>query len=262
MIKLRGIKKAFPGLPPIFKGINLDVEYGESVVLIGPSGSGKSTLLRCINGLEDFQEGLIDIDGLILRPKKKKTRSAEEREILRQIRLKVGMVFQHFNLFPHMNAYQNIIEGPSQVLKIDKAACAEQAEMLLKRVNMEHKRNSYPHMLSGGEQQRVAIARALAMVPEAMLFDEPTSALDPEMTGEVREVIRDLVNEGMTSVISTHEMDFAYDVADRIVVLDKGEIVEEGTPENIFSKPKAERTRMFINRILQGVSFLKHAPMA
>ncbi|MBI4686237.1 MAG: amino acid ABC transporter ATP-binding protein [Nitrospirae bacterium] len=234
----------------LFKGIDLDVRKGEAVVLIGPSGSGKSTFLRCINGLEYFQEGEIDVDGIQLHSINRLHPGKEDLEIIRQIRLKAGMVFQQFNLFPHMTVLENIIESPVQVLRMEKHSATEQATAILKRINMQAKAQSFPHQLSGGEQQRAAIARALAMKPEAMLFDEPTSSLDPEMVGEVLSVIKDLVNEGMTTLIATHEMGFAREVADRVVVFDKGDILETGPPEKIFTNPSAERTRAFLSRIL------------
>jgi ABC-type polar amino acid transport system ATPase subunit len=252
MIKIRDLHKSFPDHPPLFQGINLEVSRGESVVLIGPSGSGKSTLLRCMNGLETFHAGEVVVDGVSLHSHDSHRPTEKDREALRVIRQKVGMVFQQFNLFPHMTVLENIIEAPVHVLKIDRAEATDDAYSLLNRVNMGKKAHSYPHMLSGGEQQRVAIARALAMKPKAMLFDEPTSSLDPEMTGEVQSVIRDLVYEGMTSVISSHEMDFARDVADRVVVLDQGEIVETDTPETLFSSPKAERTKLFLSRVIRS----------
>ena len=174
-------------------------------------------------------------------------------ETIRKIRLRVGMVFQQFNLFPHMTVMENIIEAPTRVLSMDKDKAVENALSLLRRINIEKKANSYPDELSGGEQQRVAIARALAMKPEAMLFDEPTSSLDPEMVGEVLSVIKDLVEEGMTTLIATHEMGFAREVADRVVVFDKGDIIEIGTPEDIFTNPKMERTRIFLSRVLRNV---------
>lgn len=250
MIRVRDLHKYF-GEHHLFKGIDLDVKKGEVVVCIGPSGSGKSTLLRCINGLELFQSGEIDIDDIELHSINRVRPDAKDIEAMRNVRLRVGMVFQQFNLFPHMTVLENIIEAPVRVLRIDHDAAVERARALLRRINLEQKINSWPGELSGGEQQRVAIARALAMKPEAMLFDEPTSSLDPEMVGEVLTVIKDLVNEGMTSVIATHEMDFAKEVADRVVVFDRGDIIETGTPENIFTHPQGERTRLFLSRILK-----------
>lgn len=249
MIAVRDLHKAF-GEQQLFKGINLEINKGEVVVCIGPSGSGKSTFLRCINGLEYFEKGEIVVDSLELHSIKRVRPDKEDLEAIRRIRLKVGMVFQQFNLFPHMTVLENIIEAPMSVLNMPKEAATEQAVSLLRRINLESKVSSYPDQLSGGEQQRVAIARALAMKPEAMLFDEPTSSLDPEMVGEVLAVIKGLVNEGMTTIIATHEMGFAREVADRIVVFDKGDIVEIGQPEEIFTSPKAERTKTFLGRVL------------
>lgn len=250
MIRVSNLHKYYDN-QPLFKGINLDIKKGEAVVLIGPSGSGKSTFLRCINGLEYFQEGEIDVDDIELHSINRLKPDKEDMESIRKIRLKIGMVFQQFNLFPHMTVLENITEAPVRVLGMDKAKAVENAVALLKRVNLEGKINSYPDELSGGEQQRVAIARALAMKPETMLFDEPTSSLDPEMVGEVLSVIKNLVEEGMTTLIATHEMGFAREVADRIVVFDKGDIIETGTPDEIFTNPKTERTRIFLSRVLK-----------
>ncbi|HEU5360076.1 MAG TPA: amino acid ABC transporter ATP-binding protein [Candidatus Deferrimicrobiaceae bacterium] len=250
MITVRGLHKSF-GETPLFRGIDLEVKRGEVVACIGPSGSGKSTFLRCINGLESFHEGEIVVAGIALHSLDQSRPGKEDRETIRRVRRKVGMVFQQFNLFPHMTVLENIIEAPTRVLGLARDAATERAVALLRRVNLEKKVRSHPSELSGGEQQRVAIARSLAMKPEAMLFDEPTSSLDPEMVGEVLAVIRGLVEEGMTTLIATHEMDFAREVADRIVVFDHGEIVETGTPEEIFRDPKAERTRLFLSRVLR-----------
>ncbi len=250
MIRVAGVHKSF-GEIALFRGIDLDVKKGEVVACIGPSGSGKSTLLRCINGLEPFQKGEIEVGGIALHSIDWNRPSRAEREAIRQVRLKVGMVFQQFNLFPHMSVLGNIVEAPEWVLGLPRGEAEERSVSLLRRVNLEKKVRSYPSELSGGEQQRVAIARALAMQPEAMLFDEPTSSLDPEMVGEVLAVIRGLVEEGMTTLIATHEMDFAREVADRVVVFDHGEIVESGPPEEIFTRPAAERTRGFLRRVLR-----------
>jgi len=251
MIRIRDLQKYF-GEQQLFRGIDLDIGKGEVVVCIGPSGSGKSTFLRCINALEFFQKGEISVAGIALHSLNRQQPGAYDHESIRKVRLKVGMVFQQFNLFPHMNVLENIIEAPMRVLGVGKADAIDGAVSLLRRINLEEKVGSYPDELSGGEQQRVAIARALAMKPEAMLFDEPTSSLDPEMVGEVLSVIKALVNEGMTTVIATHEMGFAREVADRVVVFDKGEIVEIGMPEEIFTNPKAERTRTFLSRVLKA----------
>ena len=251
MIRIRDLQKSF-GAQQLFRGIDLDIGKGEVVVCIGPSGSGKSTFLRCINALEYFQKGEISVAGIALHSLNRQQPGAYDHESIRKVRLKVGMVFQQFNLFPHMNVLENIIEAPVRVLGAGKTEAINAAVSLLRRINLEEKVSSYPDELSGGEQQRVAIARALAMKPEAMLFDEPTSSLDPEMVGEVLSVIKALVNEGMTTLIATHEMGFAREVADRVVVFDKGEIVEIGPPEEIFTSPKAERTRTFLSRVLKA----------
>ncbi len=250
MIRVRDLHKYYED-HHLFKGINLDVEKGEVVVFIGPSGSGKSTFLRCINGLEYFQKGEVIVDGIGLHSINRLRPDKKDLENIRKVRLKAGMVFQQFNLFPQMTVLENIIEAPIQVLGADRAATMEDARTLLNRMNIGQKAESYPDELSGGEQQRVAIARALAMKPAAMLFDEPTSSLDPEMVGEVLSVIKDLVNEGMTTLIATHEMAFAREVADRVVVFDSGDIIETGPPEEIFTSPKAERTRSFLSRVLK-----------
>lgn len=249
MIRVSNLHKYY-GSHHVLKGIDLDVAKGEVVVLVGPSGSGKSTFLRCINGLEPFQEGQITIDEAELHPTIKKP-PKNELETIRKVRLRVGMVFQHYNLFPHMTTLENITEAPVRVLGMDRTSAEGLALEFLKRVNLEKKAHARPERLSGGEQQRVAIARALAMRPEAMLFDEPTSSLDPELVGEVLSVIRDLVSEGMTTLISTHEMGFAKEVAHRIAVFDNGDIVEVSSPEEIFTEPKNERTKIFLSRILK-----------
>ncbi|WP_247841819.1 amino acid ABC transporter ATP-binding protein [Pseudomonas sp. MWU12-3103b] len=251
IIEALNIHKAFGDLQ-ILKGISLQVRRGEVVVLIGASGSGKTTFIRCINLLEDIQGGEIRVSG---RPMGYRTRADgslvrdSERNIARQ-RRDIGMVFQRFNLFPHMTALENIIEAPIQVLGVPRQAALEQAHALLKRVGLADKASHYPSMLSGGQQQRVAIARALAMKPQAMLFDEPTSALDPETVGEVLQVMKELAEEGMTMVVVTHEMGFAREVADRVVVLDQGELIEQGPPEQIFSRPTHPRTQAFLSRVL------------
>ena len=249
MINVRGLSKYYGG-HHLFRGIDLNVKKGEVIVFIGPSGSGKSTFLRCINGLEHFQGGEVIVDGIELHSINSKGRVNKDSDAIRKIRLKAGMVFQQFNLFPHMTVLENIIEAPVRVLGIKKDRAVEDATVLLTRINMLKKLGSYPAELSGGEQQRVAIVRALAMKPEAMLFDEPTSSLDPEMVGEVLSVIRDLVDDGMTTLIATHEMNFARDIADRVVVFDNGDIVETGTPDEIFTNPVTERTKAFLGRVL------------
>lgn len=239
MINIKGLNKWF-GKNQVLQDINIQVEENEVVVIIGSSGSGKSTLLRCINFLEKAQEGTIQIDHKIITSKMKN---------LHLVRQEVGMVFQHFNLFPHKTVLENVIEGLVQVKKVSKIEAREEGRILLEKVNMLDKADTYPSMISGGQKQRVAIARALAMKPKIMLFDEPTSALDPELVGEVLKVMKNLADEGMTMVVVTHEMGFAKGVADRIIFMDDGKIVEEGSPEEIFCNPVNERTREFISRI-------------
>ncbi len=251
MIKIRNLHKSFGG-HELFKGINLDVRKGEIVALIGPSGSGKSTFLRCINGLELFEAGEIDVGGVALPSVNRAKPSRDDIEVMRRVRMRVGMVFQQFNLFPHMTVLENITLAPIHVLGADREKTEEDALAFLRRVNLVHRAYARPGTLSGGEQQRAAIARALAMRPEAMLFDEPTASLDPETVGEVLAVIRDLVyQEGLTSLIATHEMGFAREVADRVVVFAGGDIIESGPPEEIFTEPKHERTKSFLSRILK-----------
>lgn len=240
MIKMEHISKWF-GKHKVLDDINLDVDLSEVVVIIGASGSGKSTLLRCLNFLERVQKGTIRIDGKIVNYKTQK---------LHLIRQEVGMVFQHFNLFPHMSVVNNVIEGLTQVKKMPKSDAIKIGAKLLDNVGLLDKADVYPSMISGGQQQRVAIARALAMNPKIMLFDEPTSALDPELVGDVLEVMKKLARDGMTMVVVTHEMGFAREVADKIVYMDDGRIVEEGSPEQIFNSPREERTREFLSRIL------------
>ncbi|WP_109512272.1 amino acid ABC transporter ATP-binding protein [Pseudomonas ovata] len=251
IIEALDIHKSF-GTLQILKGISLQVRRGEVVVLIGASGSGKTTFIRCINLLEDIQGGRIRVNGRAMGYRERSDGSLvrdSERNIARQ-RRDIGMVFQRFNLFTHMTALENIIEAPIQVLGVPRAQALEQAHGLLARVGLADKAGHYPSMLSGGQQQRVAIARALAMKPQAMLFDEPTSALDPETVGEVLQVMKELAEEGMTMVVVTHEMGFAREVADRVVVLDQGELIEQGPPEQIFSCPSHPRTRAFLSRVL------------
>ncbi|MGB9940491.1 amino acid ABC transporter ATP-binding protein [Methanosarcina sp.] len=257
MITVKDLHKSYNG-HHLFKGISLDVKKGEIVAIIGPSGSGKSTFLRCINGLENFQKGEIIVDGIRLHSINRLNPSKEDMEVIRKIRLKVGIVFQQFNLFPHMTVLENIIEAPVRVLGIDRKIAIENALILLRRINLENKIDSFPEELSGGEQQRVGIVRSLAMKPEVMLFDEPTSSLDPEMVGEVLYVIKDLVGGGMTTLIVTHLMEFAHEVADRVIVLDKGDIIETGLPDEIFTNPKNERTKSFLSRSLPYQSLHKN----
>jgi glutamate transport system ATP-binding protein len=221
--------------------INLDITRGEVVVVVGASGSGKSTLCRCINRLETISSGTISVDGVTL---------PEEGRSLAKLRSDVGMVFQSFNLFGHKTVLENVILGPTKVRKQSKAEAVERAREILRRVGVDNKEDSYPSELSGGQQQRVAIARALAMRPKVMLFDEPTSALDPEMVKEVLDVMTEMAREGMTMLVVTHEMGFARQAADRVVFMDEGQIAEEGTPEEFFGRPKTERARDFLSKIL------------
>lgn len=250
MIRAENIHKRFGSLE-VLKGIDLTVRQGEVVVVIGPSGSGKSTLLRCLNYLETIHEGRIYIDGQLLGKREVNGRLVEDKpENIDRIRAEIGMVFQRFNLFPHMTALGNIIEAPIHVRKMPKAQAEEMGMTLLRKVGLEDKRDAYPSKLSGGQQQRVAIARALAMQPKIMLFDEATSALDPELVGEVLGVMQQLAKEGMTMVVVTHEMGFAREVGDRVIFMDGGKIVEEGPPEQIFTTPREQRTKDFLGKIL------------
>lgn len=239
MIKIRDIHKSF-GENEVLKGISIDIQPGEVVCIIGPSGSGKSTILRCINGLESYDRGEIQVDG------HKVDRNADN---IHWIRTHVSMVFQRFNLFPHRTVLENVIEGPVFVKHEPRQAAVSNARHLLEQVGLAHKENSYPAQLSGGQQQRVAIARALAMNPQAILFDEPTSALDPELVGDVLSVMRSLAEAGMTMVVVTHEMGFAKEVADRVVFMDKGVVVEEGPARRVIETPQHERTREFLKRV-------------
>lgn len=237
-LSIRGLKKSY-GDAEILKGVNLDVRQGEVVVILGPSGSGKSTFLRCINGLEEIQGGEVRLDG--------ETISGLKNSALPAVRQKLGMVFQSYDLFPHMNILDNITLAPTKVQKRSRKEAEAEARELLSRVNLVDKEKAYPRMLSGGQKQRVAIVRTLAMHPELMLFDEVTAALDPEMVREVLDVIMELSEQGLTMLIVTHEMSFARAVADRIVFMDGGHIVETGTPEEFFTAPKTERARTFLN---------------
>ena len=239
MISVRHLKKSF-GHVEVLKDVNLDIAEKEVVVIIGPSGSGKSTLLRCLNYLEKPTGGEITVDGMTL---------GGDTDI-NKVRAEVGMVFQRFNLFPHMTAMENIILAPIKVRGIPRAEAEADALRLLAKVGLADRAAAYPEQLSGGQQQRVAIARALAMKPKVMLFDEPTSALDPEMVKEVLEVMKELAREGMTMAVVTHEMGFAREVGDRVLFVDQGVILEQGTPEEIFSRPKEARTQEFLSKIL------------
>lgn len=239
MIEIKNLHKSF-GHVEVLKGVDVSIEEKEVVVIIGPSGSGKSTLLRCMNYLEEPTSGDITVDNMKL----------DKHADINKIRENIGMVFQRFNLFPHMTVLENIVLAPTKVLKISRDEAISIAMDLLQRVGLKEKANSYPSQLSGGQQQRVAIARALAMKPKVMLFDEPTSALDPEMVTEVLDVMKSLANQGMTMVVVTHEMGFAREVGDRVLFVDEGRIIEEGTPKEIFENPKQERTKLFLSKIL------------
>ncbi len=250
MITVENVSKSF-GTLEVLKNINLEVQQGEVLCIIGPSGSGKSTLLRCLNHLEVITSGKIIIENKLLAEKAEgKDNFKISHKTISEICTELGMVFQRFNLFPHMTVLQNIIEAPVQVKKVGKAEAVRYGMELLKMVGLEDKKDEYPARLSGGQQQRVAIARALAMKPKIMLFDEPTSALDPELVGEVLEVMKKLAKDGMTMIVVTHEMGFAREVGSRVIFMDKGEISEEGLPEEIFSNPKNERTRAFLQKVL------------
>jgi len=250
IVRAEEVVKRF-GRLEVLSGVSLDVDPGETVCVIGPSGSGKTTFIRCINHLEKIDGGRIEVNGHLIGYREQNGKLVEDSEsnIARQ-RCEIGMVFQRFNLFPHMTALENIIEAPVRVRKVEKARAVGDAEALLDRVGLADKRDTYPGKLSGGQQQRVAIARALAMKPALMLFDEPTSALDPETIGEVLEVMKELAREGMTMMVVTHEMGFAREAADRVVMMDAGRIIEEGTPEHFFTSPDNERTQQFLSKIL------------
>lgn len=240
MIQIKSLHKSF-GTLEVLKGIDLEITQGEVTVIMGPSGSGKSTLLRCINLLEDITSGTVIVDGHDVRDKKTN---------INFIRTEAGMVFQQFNLFPHMTALGNVTLGPIKVRKMSKIEARKLGRDILAKVGLSDKADVYPDHLSGGQKQRVAIARSLALRPKAMLFDEPTSALDPELVGEVLEVMRQLGREGMTMVVVTHEMSFAREVADRVILMDEGLIIEENTPEEIFTNPQHERTKSFLRKVI------------
>ena len=240
MISIRNLKKSFGDLH-VLKGIDLDVRRGEKVVVLGPSGSGKSTMLRCINALEDADSGTITVDGVEV---------TSRRTNINRLREHLGMVFQRFNLWPHKTVFENVMLGQMVVSGRSKAEARERALKMLERVGLAAKADEYPVRLSGGQQQRVGIARALAMDPKAILFDEPTSALDPELVGEVLAVMKSLADEGMTMIVVTHEITFAREVADRVIFMDGGVIVEQGNPEDVLVHPKEERTRAFLKRVL------------
>jgi polar amino acid transport system ATP-binding protein len=244
------VEKSFHGTQ-VLRGIDLQVGEGEVLCIIGPSGSGKSTFLRCINHLEKIDGGRLSVNNSLVgyRQRNNKLYELKDKEICKE-RAEVGMVFQHFNLFPHKTALENVIEGPVQVRGVPKKEAVERGKALLARVGLEHRTHAYPKAMSGGQQQRVAIARALAMEPKLMLFDEPTSALDPELVGEVLDVMKDLASSGMTMVIVTHEMGFAREVADELVFIDQGVVVERGRPKDVLSDPQHARTKAFLSKVL------------
>jgi polar amino acid transport system ATP-binding protein len=250
MVKAEGVHKRF-GRLQVLKGVSFEVEAGEVVCMIGPSGSGKSTFLRCINHLEKIDAGRLWVDGKLVgyRQVGDKLYELRDAEVCRD-RAEIGMVFQRFNLFGHMTALENVVEAPIRVRKVPKSTAVEQAKVLLDRVGLGDKVDAYPSQLSGGQQQRVAIARALAMKPKLMLFDEPTSALDPELVGEVLDVMKGLALDFQTTmIVVTHEMGFAREAADRVLMMDDGRIIEEGTPEHFFQSPREERTKQFLSAI-------------
>ena len=252
MLEVKNLSKSF-GRLNVLKDISFEVEKGQVVAIIGPSGSGKSTLLRCINQLEKADGGLINVCGVsMLAPDDKGNCVYAPPKTLRDIRLKIGLVFQNFNLFPHMNVLRNITEAPVRVLKMSKKDAEQKGLELLEKMGLKEKSNAYPCELSGGQQQRVSIARSLALNPDILFFDEPTSALDPELTGEILKVIRELADENMTMVIVTHEMAFARDVANYVLFMDGGVFIEEGTPEDVFSNTSNERTKQFLQRFNNG----------
>jgi polar amino acid transport system ATP-binding protein len=250
MVKAEGVHKSF-GRLEVLKGVTLSVNSGEVMCILGPSGSGKTTFLRCINHLEKINSGRLYVDGQLVgyRQRGDKIYELRESEVAHE-RAQIGMVFQRFNLFPHMNALQNVIEAPTRVKGVKREAAVQQARQLLDRVGLADKIDAYPAQLSGGQQQRVAIARALAMEPKLMLFDEPTSALDPELVGEVLDVMRQLARDGMTMVVVTHEIGFAREAGDTLVLMDEGVVVETGVPREMLANPKHERTKAFLSKVL------------
>ncbi|MFD9330675.1 amino acid ABC transporter ATP-binding protein [Streptomyces sp. NPDC060065] len=250
MVDVKSVHKSFGSLE-VLKGVDLEVRTGEVTVVLGPSGSGKSTLLRTINHLEKVDQGWISVDGTLVgyRRSGDKLYELREREILKQ-RTQIGFVFQNFNLFPHLTVLDNIVEAPVSALKRPRKEAVETARKLLERVGLSDKADAYPKQLSGGQQQRVAIARALALEPKLLLFDEPTSALDPELVGEVLDVIKDLAHQGTTMIVVTHEIGFAREVADTVVFMDDGRVVEQGAPGDVLDKPQHERTRAFLSKVL------------
>jgi polar amino acid transport system ATP-binding protein len=250
MVKAEGVHKRY-GANEVLKGIDLEVEKGEVMCMLGPSGSGKSTFLRCINHLENINSGRLSVDGELVgyRESGGKLHELPDKEVIRK-RALIGMVFQHFNLFPHMTAMENVTLAPTRVLNVARDEARKRAQTILKRVGLGDKLDAYPVALSGGQQQRVAIARALAMQPKLMLFDEPTSALDPELVGEVLDVMRQLAQDGMTMIVVTHEIGFAREVGDTAVFMDGGVVVEAGPPAQVLVNPQQERTREFLSKVL------------
>ena len=250
MVRAERLRKSY-GHTAVLQGIDLHVDRGQVLCLIGSSGSGKTTLLRCVNHLEKIDSGRLWVDGELVGYRNHNGRLHElrDREICAK-RAQIGMVFQHFNLFPHLTVLDNVVQAPIRVLGHDRTQTVRAAARLLDRVGLGHKRDAYPRQLSGGQQQRVAIARALAMQPKLMLFDEPTSALDPELVGEVLDVMRDLARSGMTMLVATHEMGFAREVADHVVYMDRGVIVEQGNPHDLLGNPQHARTKAFLSKVL------------
>jgi ABC-type polar amino acid transport system ATPase subunit len=251
LLRIVDLHKSFGALE-VLKGVTIEVERGEKLSIIGPSGSGKTTLLRCVNYLEKPTSGHVWVDGTLIGEKQVNGRYVHlsDRELARE-RAEIGFVFQRFNLFPHLTALDNVTVAPRRVLRLPRAEAEQRAIAMLEKVGLAHKAAQYPERLSGGQQQRVAIARVLAMQPKLMLFDEATSALDPELIGEVLKVMRELANEGRTMLIVTHEIQFAAEVSDRVIFMDGGQIVEQGTPEQMLKRPAHERTRAFLSQILE-----------
>ena len=249
IVKVQALEKYF-GDNHVLRGVDLEIRQREAVMIIGRSGSGKTTLLRCINFLEEPTVGSVEIDGLKLEADPLRARSRKHQEQIRQMRLRAGMLFQEFNLFPHMSVLENCIEGPLRVRRTPRATAIQRAEYFLEVVGLIEKRDEYPARLSGGQKQRVAIARALCMEPKVLLFDEPTSALDPELIGEVLRVMEDLAHSGTTMIVVTHEMHFAQEAADRVVFMEDGKIIEQGPPEQVLNDPRHEETTHFLRRFL------------
>ena len=253
IVRVEGLQKYFGNLH-VLRGVDLKVERGEAVMVVGRSGSGKTTLLRCINFLEEPTAGVIEVDGFRVEADPLGRRGRRHKEEIRQIRLRAGMLFQDFNLFPHMTVLQNCIEAPMRVLGMTRDKAIERAERYIAKVGLSDKRDEHPSRLSGGQKQRTAIARALCMEPKVLMFDEPTSALDPELIGEVLNVMEDLAHEGTTMIVVTHEMHFAREAADRVVFMHEGEIIEQGPPEAILNEPQDPRTQQFLRRFLESGS--------